>query len=80
MTDTMTDMELNWADKLTPGSLMIGDFIKYDDEFVEVISLTSDAIGDNYLIEYKDPFGDRGEFTIAYDNYIDLYAYTESAE
>jgi len=80
MPATMISMELTWADKLTPGSLMVGDLIKYDDELIEVISLTSDATGDNYFIEYADPYGERDELIIAHDVYVDLYVYVESNE
>lgn len=73
-------MELVWADRLTPGSLMEGDLIKIDDELIEVIKIDSDRTGDNYLIEYADAYGERDEITIAYDAYVDLYVYIERDE
>ena len=70
-------MELVWADKLTPGSLMVNDLIQYNDELIQIISATSDATGDNYLIEYLDTYGERDELTISHDTYVDLYVYIE---
>ena len=80
MTDTITGMELVWADKLTPGSLMVEDLIKIDGDMIEIISIDSDATGDNYFIEYADAYGERDEITIAHDKYVDLYVYVESEE
>jgi len=70
MTATITNMELVWADKLTPGSLMVDDLIKVDGELIEIISIDSDATGDNYLIEYADAYGERDELIISHDAYI----------
>ncbi len=80
MTATINNMELVWADKLTPGSLMIDDMIKVDDELIEIISIDSDATGDNYTIEYADVYGETDSVTIAHDSYVDLYVYIESEE
>ena len=73
----MKTMELIWADKLTPGSLMVDDLIKVDGELIEIINITSDGPGDNYFIEYADAYGERDEITIAFDTYVDLYVYAE---
>ena len=75
MTATINNMELVWADKLTPGSLMIDDMIKIDNELIEVISIDSDATGDNYTIEYADVYGESDTAIIAYYTYVDLYVY-----
>ena len=80
MTATINNMELVWADKLTPGSLMIDDMIKIDDELIEIISIDSDATGDNYTIEYSDVYGESDTATIAHDTYVDLYVYIESED
>jgi hypothetical protein len=80
MTATITNMELVWADKLTPGSLMVDDLIKVDGELIEIVSIDSDATGDNYLIEYADAYGERDELTISHDVYVDLYVYVEHDE
>ena len=80
MTATINNMELVWADKLTPGSLMVDDLIKIDDELIEIVSIDSDATGDNYMIEYVDAYGERDELTISYDAYVDLYVYIDPDE
>jgi hypothetical protein len=80
MTATINSMELVWADKLTPGSLMVDDLIKVDGELIEIINIDSDSTGDNYLIEYSDTYGERDTITIAHDVYVDLYVYLEHEE
>jgi hypothetical protein len=80
MAATINNMDLVWADKLTPGSLMIDDMIKVDDELIEIISIDSDATGDNYFIEYADVYGESDIVTIAHDTYVDLYVYVETEE
>ena len=77
MTATINNMELVWADKLTPGSLMVDDLIKIDDELIEIIEINSDSTGDNYFIQYADAYGERDELTIAHDAYVDLYVYID---
>jgi hypothetical protein len=77
MAATIMDMELIWADKLTPGSLMIDDMIKIDDELIEIISIDCDKTGDNYTIEYADAYGEQDTTVIAHDAYVDLYVYVE---
>ena len=77
MTATINNMELVWADKLTPGSLMVDDLIKVDGELIEIISIDSDATGDIYFVEYTDVYGERGEVAIPHDLYVDLYVYIE---
>jgi hypothetical protein len=80
MTATINNMELVWADKLTPGSLMVDDLIKIDDELIEVIEINSDSTGDNYFIEYADSYGERDTLIISHDTYVDLYVYIDSDE
>ena len=77
MTATINNMELVWADKLTPGSLMVDDLIKVDDEVIQIISIDSDGEGDNYFIEYVDVYGEKDIVTIAHDTYVNLYAYVD---
>ena len=76
----MNNMELVWADKLTPGSLMVDDLIKVDDELLEVVRITSDSTGDNYFIDCVDVYGEPNIITLSYDAYIDLYVYVEDEE
>jgi hypothetical protein len=80
MAATINNMELVWADKLTPGSLMVDDLIKIDDELIEVVDINSDSTGDNYFIDCIDSYGEPNTFTIAHDAYVDLYVYIESDE
>jgi hypothetical protein len=80
MAATMNNMELVWADKLTPGSLMIDDLIKIDDELIEIINIDSDATGDNYFIDCVDVYGEPDTITIAHDAYVDLYVYIDAEE
>jgi len=80
MSVTINNMELVWADKLTPGSLMVDDLIKVDGELIEIIDIDSDATGDNYLIDYADVYGERDTITIAHDVYVDLYVYVDADE
>jgi hypothetical protein len=77
MAATIANMELVWADKLTPGSLMIDDLIKIDDELIEIIDINSDSTGDNYFIEYADSYGERDTLILAHDTYVDLYVYID---
>ena len=76
----MKNMELVWADKLTPGSLMVDDLIKVDGELYEILSIDSDATGDNYFIDCVDVYGERDEINIAHDVYVDLYVYIDPEE
>ena len=80
MSATIKNMELVWADKLTPGSLMVDDLIKFDDELIEIIDINSDSTGDNYFIDCVDVYGEPNTITIPYDTYVDLYVYVETAE
>ncbi len=80
MAATIMNMDLVWADKLTPGSLMVDDLIKVDGELIEVLNIDSDATGDNYFIEYSDVYGEQDTITIAHDSYVDLYVYVETEE
>ena len=80
MTATINNMELVWADKLTPGSLMIDDLIKVDDELIQITDINSDSTGDNYFLDYVDSYGDTNVAIVSHDSYVDLYVYIESEE
>jgi hypothetical protein len=54
--------------------------IKIDDELIEIVSIDSDATGDNYFIEYADVYGESDTAIIAHDTYVDLYVYIESED
>jgi hypothetical protein len=73
-------MELLHADNITPGQLMIDDLIKIDNDIVQVISIISDATGDNYDVETQNEFGEK-EFTqYAYTDLIPLYVFIDYEE
>jgi hypothetical protein len=80
MAATINNMELVWADKLTPGSLMVDDLIMVDDELIEIINISSDSTGDNYFIDCVDLYGEPNTITIAHDSYVNLYVYVDSDE
>jgi hypothetical protein len=80
MAATINNMELVWADKLTPGSLMVDDLIMVDDELIEIINISSDSTGDNYFIDCVDVYGEPNTITIAHDSYVNLYVYVDSDE
>lgn len=80
MSDTMLNMELIHADNLNPGQLMPEDLIKIEDDILEVISIDSDATGDNYFIETRNEFGEKEIAEFAYADVIPLYVFIEHDE
>jgi hypothetical protein len=80
MTDTIKTMELVYADLLTPSQLMEGDLINIDNDVVEVISIVDDALGDNYLITYKNDYGETAEYQCTYEEMFKLYVFIEIDE
>jgi hypothetical protein len=77
MTATMKTMELIHADNLKPDQLMEEDLIEIEDGIVEVVSINSDATGDNYFIEYQNEFGERDVVTLSVDETIKLFVFIE---
>ena len=80
MSVTINDMELKFADNLTPDQLMIEDLILVEDECVEVIAIASDETGSNYAIFYKDEFGEKNMVQFQHDEFVSLYVYVDSDE
>ena len=80
MSDTMIAMELIHADNLNPAQLMPEDLIKVDHDILEVISVDSDATGDNYLIEVQNEFGEKEIIVYPYTDTISLYAFIDQDE
>jgi len=78
MTVTMTNMELKFADNLTPDQLMIEDLIMVEDEVVEVIAIAIDTTGSVYAIAYKDEFGEKNIVQFQHDEFVSLYVYVDS--
>ena len=80
MTVTMNDMELKFADNLTPDQLMIEDLIMVEDEVVEVIAIAIDTTGSVYAVAYKDEFGEKNIVQFQHDEFVSLYVYVDSDE
>ena len=80
MSDTMFDMKLVHADNITPDQLMVDDLIKIDNDIVQVVSIVSDATGDNYDIETENEFGEREVTQYSYTDEIPLYVFIEEEE
>ena len=73
----MINMELKFADTLTPDQLMIEDLIQFGDEIVEVLGIESDATGDIYFIAYIDEYGNKDVVEFYHTDLIALYVYVE---
>lgn len=80
MSDTINSMKLVPADLLKPDQLMVGDLIKIGEDIVEILSITSDGLADNWFVETKDEFGEKETFTFYYTETIPLYAFIEAME
>ena len=80
MTDTMARMELVYADLLTPSQLMEGDLINIDMDIVEVIAITDDATGDNYVITHRNEYGEEYDYSCTYEEMFKLYVFIERDE
>ena len=80
MSDTMFDMKLVHADSITPDQLMVDDLIKIDNDIVQVVSIVSDATGDNYDIETEKEFGEKEVVQFAYTDIIPLYVFIDYEE
>jgi hypothetical protein len=77
MSVTMKTMNLIHADNLKPDQLMEGDLIEIEDGIVEVLSIESDATGDNYFIEYQNEFGEKDIVEFNVDETIKLFVFVE---
>jgi hypothetical protein len=80
MSVTITNMELKFADNLTPDQLMIEDLILLEDEVVEVLAIQSDSAGNIYLVGYKDEFGEKNTVQFQHDEFVSLYVYVDDDE
>ena len=77
MTATMETMKFVYADLLTPSQLMEGDLINVDNDVVEIVSIVDDALGDNYVITYKNEYGETFEHACTYEDMFNLYVFIE---
>jgi hypothetical protein len=80
MTATIANMELVYADLLTPSQLMEGDLINIDMDIVEVIAIADDATGDNYVITYRNEYGEEDEYFCNYEEMFKLYVFIDRDE
>jgi hypothetical protein len=80
MTATMIDMELKFADTLTPDQLMVNDLIAINDEVVELIDIESDGTGTIYTIVYKNEFDEKEVAELKFDEQVSLYVYVDDDE
>jgi hypothetical protein len=80
MNVTITNMELKFADNLTPDQLMVEDLIMVEDEIVEVLGIASDETGDLYAVAYKTDFGDKDIVQFQHDEFVSLYVYVDADE
>jgi hypothetical protein len=80
MAVTITNMELKFADNLTPDQLMVEDLIMVEDEVVEVLGYASDETGSVYAVAYKDEFGEKNIVQFKHDEFVSLYVYVDSDE
>jgi predicted secreted protein len=77
MTATMLNMELVFADTLTPDQLMLEDLIKFGDSIVEVLGIESDPTGDVYYVGYQDEYGDKDVAEFFHTDLVELYVFVE---
>ena len=80
MPATMMNMELIYADLLTPDQLMEEDIIELDGDIVTVLGIDSDATGDTYYVGYVNDYGDRDVAEYKYTDTIKLYVFREEPE
>ena len=80
MTVTITNMELKFADNLTPDQLMIEDLIEIEDGIVEVKDISSDATGDKYFVDCQNEFGEIETVEFNFDSRIKLFVFIEHDE
>jgi hypothetical protein len=80
MSVTINDMELKFADNLTPDQLMVEDLIIVEDEVVEVLGIVSDETGSVYAVAYKDEYGEKNIVQFQHDEFVSLYVYVDSDE
>lgn len=77
MTATINNMELVYADLLTPSQLMEDDLVEIEGVIVDVISIEDDATGDNYTITYRNDYGEEDTFECSYEHVFKLYVFVE---
>jgi hypothetical protein len=77
MAAIIKNMELKKVDQLKPDALMPGDIISYDEQIVEVISISEDIDANFYFVEYKDEFGEKDIAQFHYAELVNWYVYVD---
>ena len=73
----MMNMELKKVDILKPSMMMVGDFIRYNDEVVEILSLESDPDQYFWYAEYQNEFSEKDTAQLVDSEYYDWYVHLE---
>ena len=73
----MMNMELKKIDILKPSMMMVGDFIRYNDEVVEILSLESDPDQYFWYAEYQNEFSEKDTAQLVDSEYYDWYVHLE---
>jgi hypothetical protein len=73
MAATMMNMELKKVDVLKPSMMMVGDFIDYEGDIVEILSLDSDDNQYYWYAEYQNEFGEKDTAKLIDDKNYDWY-------
>ena len=69
----MMNMELKKVDVLKPSMMMVGDFIDYEGDIVEILSLDSDDNQYYWYAEYQNEFGEKDTAKLIDDKNYDWY-------
>jgi hypothetical protein len=75
MAATIMNMELQKVDILKPSMMMEGDFIDYDGEVVEILSIESDPDQYFWYAEYQNEFGEKDTAKLVDSEYYDWYVH-----
>jgi hypothetical protein len=77
MAATMMNMELKKVDILKPSMMMVGDFIEYNGEVVEILSIKSDPEQYFWYAEYQNEFSEKDTAQLVDNEYYDWYIHLE---
>lgn len=75
MSDTISSMELRFADHLLPNQLAEGDLIKINEQYLTLKSITETKNGFNLVL--LDDFDDEVEHFVFDDDRIEWYVFVE---
>jgi hypothetical protein len=75
MSDTMTSMELRFADYLLPNQLAEGDLIKIEQQYLTIKTIME--VNNGYHLVLLDDFDDEVEHFILDDEKLEWYVFVE---